>query len=197
MMSKRYTLFYLLMFACALTFAQVVGMKSPVNVQVAQKAVSGHDDLVDIVFTFAISDGWHVYGPDNNGGPTPMTLTMETLEGAKPQGALQLSPTPATVEDPVFGCEVTYVEHSAKATQRLRLTGGSWKAQGYLRYGACNDQECMPPTNVEFEFRGESLSGLGPPSGRPSSPTCRPWTQPPTRSRAHCWASSCWASWAA
>ena len=157
MMSKRYTLFYLLMFACALTFAQVVGMKSPVNVQVAQKAVSGHDDLVDIVFTFAISDGWHVYGPDNNGGPTPMTITMETLEGAKPQGALQLSPTPATVEDPVFGCEVTYVEHSAKATQRLRLTGGSWKAQGYLRYGACNDQECMPPTNVEFEFRGESV----------------------------------------
>ena len=145
------------MFACALTFAQVAGMKSPVNVQVAQKAVSGHDDLVDIVFTFAISDGWHVYGPDNNGGPTPMTLTMETLEGAKPQGALQLSPTPATVEDPVFGCQVTYVEHSAKATQRLRLTGGSWKAQGYLRYGACNDQECMPPTNVEFEFRGESV----------------------------------------
>ena len=169
MMSKRYTLFYLLMFACALTFAQVVGMKSPVNVQVAQKAVSGHDDLVDIVFTFAISDGWHVYGPDNNGGPTPMTITMETLEGAKPQGALQLSPTPATVEDPVFGCEVTYVEHSAKATQRLRLTGGSWKAQGYLRYGACNDQECMPPTNVEFEFRGETLP---PPSlsGREQSP---------------------------
>jgi len=144
------------MFACALTFAQVAGMKSHVNVQVAQKAVSGHDDLVDIVFTFAINEGWHVYGPDNNGGPTPMTITMETLEGAKLQGALQLSPTPATIEDPVFGCEVTYVEHSAKATQRLRLTGGTWKAQGYLRYGACNDQECMPPTNVEFEYKGET-----------------------------------------
>ena len=151
---RRLLTFLFVVCACALAYAQI-GMSSPVKAKVEQKAVNGHDDLVDIVFTFAINEGWHVYGPDNNGGPTPMTITMETLEGAKVQGALKLSPTPATVEDPVFGCTVTYVEHSAKATQRLRLTGGSWKAQGYLRYGACNDQECMPPTNVEFELKGQ------------------------------------------
>ncbi len=152
---RRLLIFLFVVCACALTYAQI-GMSSPVKAKVEQKAVNGHDDLVDIVITFAINKGWHVYGPDNNGGPTPMTITMETLEGAKVQGALKLSPTPATVEDPVFGCEVTYVEHSAKATQRLRLTDGSWKAQGYLRYGACNDQECMPPTTVEFDFSGKS-----------------------------------------
>ena len=155
MRMRRLLTFLFVVCACALTHAQI-GMSSPVKAKVEQKAVNGHDDLVDIVFTFAINEGWHVYGPDNSGGPTPMTITMETLEGAKVQGALQLSPTPATVDDPIFGCEVTYVEHSAKATQRLRLTGGSWKAQGYLRYGACNDQECMPPTTVEFDFSGKS-----------------------------------------
>ena len=142
------------MFACALAFAQV-GMTSPVKVQVEQQAVKGHDDLLDIVFTFTINSGWHVYGPDNNGGPTPMTITLETLEGAQLSGALKLSPTPTRIDDPVFECEVTYVERSAKATQRLRLTGGKWKATGYLRYGACNDEECMPPTNVEFSYEGE------------------------------------------
>ena len=142
------------MFACALAFAQV-GMTSPVKVQVEQQAVKGHDDLLDIVFTFTINSGWHVYGPDNNGGPTPMTITLETLEDAQLSGALKLSPTPTRIDDPVFECEVTYVERSAKATQRLRLTGGKWKATGYLRYGACNDEECMPPTNVEFSYEGE------------------------------------------
>ena len=153
-MKKVSTILFFIMFACALAFAQV-GMTSPVKVQVEQQAVKGHDDLLDIVFTFTINSGWHVYGPDNNGGPTPMTITLETLEGAQLSGALKLSPTPTRIDDPVFECEVTYVERSAKATQRLRLTGGKWKATGYLRYGACNDEECMPPTNVEFSYEGE------------------------------------------
>ena len=153
-MKKVSTILFFIMFACALAFAQV-GMTSPVKVQVEQQAVKGHDDLLDIVFTFTINSGWHVYGPDNNGGPTPMTITLETLEDAQLSGALKLSPTPTRIDDPVFECEVTYVERSAKATQRLRLTGGKWKATGYLRYGACNDEECMPPTNVEFSYEGE------------------------------------------
>ena len=153
-MKKVSTILFFIMFACALAFAQV-GMTSPVKVQVEQQAVKGHDDLLDIVFTFTINSGWHVYGPDNNGGPTPMTITLETLEGAQLSGALKLSPTPTRIDDPVFECEVTYVERSAKATQRLRLTGGKWKATGYLRYGACNDEECMPPTKVEFSYEGE------------------------------------------
>ena len=27
---------------------------------------------------------------------------------------------------------------------------------GYLQYGACNDENCLPPTNVEFSFKGEA-----------------------------------------
>lgn len=152
-MKKFTTILYFIMFACAIAFAQV-GMTSPVKVQVEQQAVKGHDDLLDLVFTFTINSGWHVYGPDNNGGPTPMAITLETLEGAQASGALRLSPTPTRIEDPVFECEVTYVERSAKAIQRLRLTGGAWKVAGFLRYGACNDEECMPPTNVEFSYEG-------------------------------------------
>lgn len=152
-MKKFSTILYFIMFACATAFAQV-GMTSPVKVQVEQQAVKGHDDLLDLVFTFTINSGWHVYGPDNNGGPTPMAITLETLEGAQASGALRLSPTPTRIEDPVFECEVTYVERSAKAIQRLRLTGGAWKVAGFLRYGACNDEECMPPTNVEFSYEG-------------------------------------------
>ena len=167
-MKRLFSLLFIFL-ACAIAYAQG-GPSRPVKVQVEQKAVSGHDDLIDIIFTFAIDEGWHVYGPDNSGGPTPMTITMETLEGAQPSGALKLSPTPTRIEDPVFECEVTYVERSAKATQRLRLTGGAWKAVGYLRYGACNDEECMPPTNVEFGFKGERKAADSATDPSPASP---------------------------
>ena len=58
-----------------------------ITTQVEQRAVDGHDDLMDIVVSFAIQPGWHVYGPDNNGGPTPMTVHFDKLEGAKAEGS--------------------------------------------------------------------------------------------------------------
>ena len=30
------------------------------------------------------------------------------------------------------------------------------KVSCYLQYGACNDENCLPPTNVEFSFKGEA-----------------------------------------
>ena len=148
---KRYATFLFMFFACALAFAQ-----NPVKASVSQKPVNGHEDLIDLVFSFEIQPGWHVYGPDNgDDGPTKMSFNPEKLEGCQPEGALRLSPTPKRVMDNVFGCEVTYIETKGKATQRLRLKGGAWKAVGYLEYGTCNDESCMPPTPVEFSFEGE------------------------------------------
>ena len=132
------------------------GMANPVKTSVAQKPVSGKPDMVDLVFTFDIDDGWHVYGPDNSGGPIAMTFNAEGLEGAQKEGALKLSPAPKRVHDNIFDCEVTFVEKHATATQRLKLTGGPWKANGYLQYGACNDENCLPPTNVEFSEKGDA-----------------------------------------
>ncbi|MCR5038536.1 MAG: thiol:disulfide interchange protein, partial [Bacteroidales bacterium] len=145
---KIVTLFAL-MLLCVNAYAQ-----NFVTTKTEQRAVSGHDDLIDLVFSFTMQPGWHVYGPDNTGGPTPMTLTFEDLKGAKAEGALSLSPTPQRIDDPVFGCEVTYFEKQGTATQRIRLTGGAWTANGYLKYGACNDQNCLPPTSVEFAYNG-------------------------------------------
>ncbi len=172
---KRYATLFLLFFACALAFAQ-----NPVKATVKQQSVSGHDDLVDLVFSFVIEPGWHVYGPDNDGGPTPMTFNIESLEGAQLEGGLRLAPTPKRVEDNVFGCEVTYFETKGTATQRLRLKGGKWKAAGYLEYGTCNDEACMPPTPVEFSFEGSKettpASTASNPASNPANPAATPTT---------------------
>ena len=161
------------MLVCALTYAQS-DSSNPIKASVEQRPVSGQPDLIDLVFTFAIDNGWHVYGPDNTGGPIAMSFNTEKLEGAKKEGSLKLSPTPKRVHDDLFDCEVTYVENSAKATQRLRLTGGAWKAEGYLQYGACNDENCLPPTNVEFSYNGTApkpqATEENPPSATEQSP---------------------------
>ena len=112
----------LIFFACVSVHAQEF-----VTTKVEQRAVNGHEDLIDIVFTFTMQDNWHVYGPENTGGPTPMTITFEALEGAQAEDSLRVSPTPTHIHDPLFDCEVTFVEKQATAIQRLRLTDSAWK----------------------------------------------------------------------
>ena len=141
------------------------GGSHPVTTAVTEKAVEGHPELIDICVSFSISDGWHVYGPENTGGPTAMTFNAEQLTGASVEGGLKVAPAPKRVEDAIFGCEVTYFEHQGVATQRLRLTGGEWHVQGYVEYGACDDENCMPPTAVEFDF-----SGTAPTRTQPAAP---------------------------
>lgn len=40
--------------------------------------------------------------------------------------------------------------------QKLKLTGGAYQIEGYLEYGACNDENCLPPTQVPFKFSGKA-----------------------------------------
>ena len=165
---NRLIFFLLVFFACLSVHAQ-----NFVTTNVEQRAVTGHDDLIEIVFTFTMQDNWHVYGPENAGGPTPMTITFETLEGAQAEDSLRVSPTPTRVHDPLFDCEVTFVEKQATAIQRLRLTDSTWKAEGYLRYGACDNSNCLPPTSVEFSFHSPSAKVTENPGGESSSSLLR------------------------
>ncbi|MCR5821161.1 MAG: thioredoxin family protein [Bacteroidaceae bacterium] len=129
-------------------------VSAQVRVTVSKKAVAGHNDLIDIVFSGNMDAGWHVYGPDNTGGPTPLSFNTDKLSGAKAEGGLKLGGSLIKKMDDMFGCEVTFFEQTFSATQRLRLTGGAWEVAGYLQYGACNDMSCLPPTPVEFSFNG-------------------------------------------
>ena len=49
---------------------------------------------------------------------------------------------------------VTYFEKTATFIQRVELTAKDYTLKGYLTYGACNDQNCLPPTNVDCNVSG-------------------------------------------
>ncbi len=132
-------------------------MQEPVHVSVEQKRLS--DKELEIVFKARIDAGWHVYGTEvESGGPTKAELTLERQEGLKPLGSLQTKGQVHRGVDDIFGVEVSYLEGSATFSQHFELTGRTYEVGGYLTYGACNDQNCLPPTNVEFSFKGEGVS---------------------------------------
>ncbi|MBQ5621542.1 MAG: thioredoxin family protein, partial [Bacteroidaceae bacterium] len=75
--------------------------------------------------------------------------------GVKPDGKLRAVGNVQKKMDEMFGMEVSYMEGTAEFVQRFVITEPEYEVSGYLTYGACNDENCMPPTNVEFNFKGE------------------------------------------
>lgn len=140
-----------ILFLAIISYAQI---QEPVKFKTELKNVSATE--VEIVFTASIEQGWHVYSTDlGDGGPISATFNTDKLVGAEVVGKLRPVGKEVASFDKLFEMNVRYFEHSAQFVQKLKLTGGDYQIVGYLEYGACNDENCLPPTQVEFSFTGK------------------------------------------
>ena len=150
-MKKLLFPFVLLLFAVAVQ-AQI---QDPVKFNSELKILAA--DEAEVVFTAAIDKGWHVYSTDlGDGGPISATFNVEKIFGAEVVGKLKPVGKEISTFDKLFEMKVRYFENMAQFVQKLKLTGGAYQIEGYLEYGACNDENCLPPTQVPFKFSGKA-----------------------------------------
>ena len=150
-MKKLLFPFVLLFFAVAVQ-AQI---QDPVKFNSELKILAA--DEAEVVFTAAIDKGWHVYSTDlGDGGPISATFNVEKIFGAEVVGKLKPVGKEISTFDKLFEMKVRYFENTAQFVQKLKLTGGAYQIEGYLEYGACNDENCLPPTQVPFKFSGKA-----------------------------------------
>ena len=129
----------------------------------------------EIVFTATIDKGWHVYSTDlGDGGPISATFNVEKISGATVVGKLQPKGKEIASYDKLFEMNVRYFESTAQFVQKLKLTGGDYKIEGFLEFGACNDENCLPPTQVEFNFSGKAEAAKGAAATTPAEKVTTP-----------------------
>lgn len=150
-MKKVFLLFFSLFVLIAGTSAQI---QEPIRFKSELKTISSTE--AEIRFTASIEKGWHVYSVNlPEGGPISATFNVEKIQGAKLAGKL----TPVSKEiakfDKVFDMNLRFFEHTAILVQKIQITGPTFAVKGYLEYGACNDENCLPPTQVPFNVQGK------------------------------------------
>ena len=161
-MKRRNTLLILFTLLFSLT---AMAQQNPVHFSVQQKQVSPTE--VEVVFSAKIDQGWHVYSTNLPAdGPTSATLHLDKAEGVTPVGKLTARGKELNVYDKTFEMKLRYFENSVGFVQRYKITAKTYSIKGYLEYGACNDEMCLPPTQVEFNFKGN-----GPASAPAATPT--------------------------
>lgn len=133
--------------------AALQAMQAQVTFSVQYKRVN--PTTIDIIFTGHAEHGWHIYATNiAPGGPTPASFGVDKISGARLKGGLKDGPGVKSMNDPIFEMPVSFYEGTAVFTQRVELTDKDYELKGYLKYGACNDENCLPPTSVDARLKG-------------------------------------------
>jgi len=124
------------------------------------KLVNKGNGEVELQCVAKIQAGWHLYDtqiPD--GGPYATTLSIDEIKGAKTVGKFASVNSKLHKEyDNIFEMTVGYYENEATFAQRFKVTDKeTFSISGDIRAQACDDQQCTPPTPIDFSFSSKNL----------------------------------------
>ncbi|WP_308272542.1 protein-disulfide reductase DsbD family protein [Prevotella sp.] len=118
---------------------------------------TGSTAEAEIVFDGKIAHGWHVYSTNlGSDGPIEASFHVDKKDGVELVGKLTPRGHEISMMDNMFGMKLRFFENSVQFVQKVKFTKPTYTLKAYLEYGACNDEMCMPPTQVDAHFSGKS-----------------------------------------
>ena len=118
---------------------------------------TGSTAEAEIVFDGKIAHGWHVYSTNlGSDGPIEASFHVDKNDGVELVGKLTPRGHEISMMDNMFGMKLRFFENSVQFVQKVKFTKPTYTIKAYLEYGACNDEMCMPPTQVNAHFSGKS-----------------------------------------
>lgn len=146
-MTKKIQLFLLLTFIANVLNAQIV---NPIKWTFATKKLNDKEAVIFIKAT--IDKGWHLYSQYmDQGGPIPTKFTFAPSSKHTISGKTVEPKSKSSYED-VFRMNVSYFENEVIFQQRIKLSNGTTVVKGTVEYMACDNTQCTPPTEVDFNI---------------------------------------------
>ena len=165
----QFSLLFMLLFIAVQGFSQVL---EPVKWKYESKMLSNNE--AELIFTATIDDTWHLYSQNiKDGGPIKTSFFFNSLEGfefidknvkieeeegfdgegSKIYRVVFNETEPEEEDDPNFKMILKFFSHEAVFTQRIKLLNDEpLKIDGFLEFMCCDDEKCLPPTEIDFDF---------------------------------------------
>lgn len=121
-------------------------------------------DQVNLIFTATIDEGWHLYDTNlPDGGPVPTSFHFNDNANIEFVGGMTTNPKPVDKFDETFQMDLRYFSKKAEFIQVAKVKSSSAVTiDGYLEFMCCNDETCLPPTEVDFSFKAEGVKAAAP-----------------------------------
>lgn len=146
----RVGFFLMALLLTTLSFGQI---KQPVKWNMSEKQVSA--DEFDLIFTANMDPEWKIYSQfTEDGGPIPTTFEFDAGDHYTKVGDTKEEGKKKEGPDPLFDniVVIKFMESPVVFTQRVKVKDFSKPVTGYLTFMTCDDESCLPPTDVDFSF---------------------------------------------
>lgn len=112
-----------------------------------------NDKEFNLIITAKIEKGWHLYSQFiEEGGPVPTSFKFKQSADFKLIGKVSESPKAVTAFDNNFDMEIAWHKDQVVFKQGISLKNPLESISGVLEFMVCNDERCLPPTEIEFQI---------------------------------------------
>jgi thiol:disulfide interchange protein DsbD len=112
-----------------------------------------NDKEFNLIITAKIEKGWHLYSQFiEEGGPVPTSFKFKQSADYKLVGKVSESPKAVTAFDKNFDMEIAWHKEQVVFKQGISLKNPVESISGVLEFMVCNDERCLPPTEIEFQI---------------------------------------------
>ncbi len=114
---------------------------------------SGDNEYI-LIIKATIDEGWKIYGMDiASGGPIPTTIHFEDSASIGFVDSLkQLGHMEGPTFEPLFNMDLTWWKHKAIFRQKVKVPATGQIVKGFVEFMTCDNKQCLPPTQIPFEF---------------------------------------------
>ena len=145
----------ILLLLTALTTVAFAQMVEPIHFSAQLKTSS--TDEAEIIFTARIDKGWHLYSTElGEDGPISASFHINKMDGAQTVGKLMPRGKEVSQFDNMFGMKLRFFEGTGSFVQKIKFTKANYDIDCYLEYGACNDEMCLPPSQIALVKKGQA-----------------------------------------
>ena len=121
-------------------------------------------------FKARIENKWHLYDINlPEGGPISTSFHYKDSTLFDFVGKMQSNPKPNESFDPNFKIDLRFFEKEVEFEQNIRLKSDKAAAiTGYVEFMVCDDESCLPPTEVDFLFPVKETVAVAPVVAKPA-----------------------------
>jgi len=134
----------MVLFAVTQTQAQIF---DPVDWEFESKTLE--NGSYELTFTASLEDGWYIYSQNiEDGGPIPTSFEFDdhTADGEIIENGEMIDKF-----DKMFEMQVRKFANEVSFVATVKANPGE-TVSGYLTFMSCDDQRCLPPEDIDFEF---------------------------------------------
>jgi thiol:disulfide interchange protein DsbD len=114
-----------------------------------------NDCEAELIFKAKIDKGFHVYSQflDRDDGPVATSFNFDKNVECVLIGKV-IEGKPIEEYDPNFEMKLKFFADEATFKQKIKIINlKSFSIKGYLNFMVCDETKCLPPEDVDFEFR--------------------------------------------